>query len=259
MRVLAVLAILALLAAGCSSPPREQPPAPTATDAAQVAATLFQLRDCEGRDAFFAMDDRSVDGQMPDGYRPYMVQGVAGALVDVLLQTCDVAFPDGAVEPRVPMAQVVVLVGAARLYVFEWVVPQAQAPRLFALLQAGGWPVLDGQVSFGPGTVTVHGPEVDYAILEATEPAGGFVPSTVGGGLVHLVHGDGDAAARMDENRTVDGNGNAASPALAATKGALSRFAPGASGSASGGLSFLAIRSSSVFTESPPQEQPIRG
>jgi hypothetical protein len=151
-----------------------------------------------------------------------------------------------------------VSVGDARLYTFEWALPQAKAPRLFALLQQRGWPVLDAQVSWGPGSVVVQGPEVDYAIADAAEPAGGVMPTTVEGGRYLLVHGDGGPEAQMEENQTVLANQKGAVPALVATKGAFSRFAPGDSGVASSGLSFFGVQDESVFTEPVPQEQPVR-
>ena len=254
---LAALALLALLAAGCSSPPQAQPTlAPPEPAAEAPAGPAFELLGCEGRSQFFVLDDRAVSAEM-HSRRPYTVQGVAGALVDLETFRCD-AVVGGVAEPDVPMARVTVAIGAGTSYLFEWVLPVAKAPLLSAWLGGHGWPVVDGDVQTLPGVVTVRGPAVDYAVLDVGEPAGGAVPATVEGGIWQLVHDAEAGTVRLAENRTVEGNGHGSSPQLVATRGVLSRFAPGGAGSASAGLAFLDVRFHSGFAEAEEQEQPVR-
>jgi hypothetical protein len=252
--------LLAAALAGCATPDAAPATASVEPEAEPRAALpAFDLLGCESQDAFFVYDDASVKAHLPPGYRPYTVQGIAGALVRFEAMTCD-AVVGAVVEQRVPIAVTSVQVGPSTHYQFEWILPTTRAPTLAAWLQQAGWPVLDAEVEMLPGLVTIRGDEVDYVLADAGGPAGGAIPASASGGLVHLVHGEA-GTVRLDENQTIDDGGvTASTPVLTATDGALSAFAPGASGTASTGLGFLGLRVDSRFTV-PTEEpvEPIRG
>lgn len=262
MRVMAAVLLLAALT-GCAAPaPTASPPSAPMTEVEGAAALpAFDLLDCEGDFVFFVFDDAAVEAQMPAGYRAYTVQGYAGALVGLDAMTCDVLV-DGSLAERVPIVRTFVQVGPTTMYGFEWIFPVERAPGLADWLSSHGWAVLDAQVEMPPGLITVRGAEVDYVVADIGLVAGGPVPSSASGDVVHFVHGD--LPVRLDENQTYhEGASVSASvPSLLAANGALARFSPGgvAPASASGGLSFLGVRLDSHFTVPPADGtvEPIR-
>ena len=246
-RTLLALWLTAALA-GCTT----TEPAPAAApvqpeEGTAVALPAFDLLRCDGQDGFFLYDDASVKAQLPPGYRPYTVQGVAGALVRFQAMTCD-AVVGSAVEERVPIVVTSVQVGPTTHYQFEWILPMGRAPALAGWLSQSGWPVVDAEIEFLPGLTAIRGDEVDYVLADGGGLAGGPIPASATGGLIHLVHGHPETV-RLDENSTIDDRGvTGSTPVLTATAGVLSAFGPGASGTASTGLGFLGMRQDSRFT-----------
>ena len=255
MRSIALAGVALLLLAGCASSPT-----PTATETSTeepTEAPAFELHGCDG--TFFSVftDDGPVREALPDGYRPYMVQGAAVAGVDLEAYVCESILVGTDHYEGVPMSILRVPVRAPEYetgqdsYVFGWMFDVEQAPALAAWLDAHGWPVQDATVTVGVGEASIVGADVDYQVLDAGEKAGQEPISATWSATEHRMHHHGPDGVHsvLNQHYSMGDPTGATAMHVLATKGPLAGFTRGGAGTLAPGIASNHLRLDAAFDD----------